>query len=181
MIKRPVFLALLICASVLISLPSQAATSVRGTASAQVVDKISVRARTPLIFGYILPGSKAGTVTVSPNNRRSSTGNIKLVPGAYERAMFLIKGTPNRTYSIHTPQTLTVKAIGMGAFFSKGKVKELQAQNFVAYSNTAGTLGSTGRLGHAGFDMVYLGATLIVPDNAAPGLYTSNVPLTVSY
>jgi hypothetical protein len=171
---------LLTIAFLAVAAPSSQAASAVGHISARVLETISVLARTPLIFGYIKPGTSPGTVTITPDNRRIASGNVKLQPGVFERAFFLIRGVPNRSYSIYTPQSLSVRPFELGGP-RKPTDTILQARDFTTYSVNARSTAFTGKLDRAGIDRIYLGATLVVPANATPGLYATLVPLTVAY
>lgn len=173
-------LILMVGWGMLAAMPAHAGTAhATGHASAEVRERLAILARTPLIFGYILPGSSAGTVTVTPLNQRYASGHVQLVPSAYDRATFVVRGNPHRFYSIYAPQTLTVTSTG--PLPVRNQTNILQARDFTTYSQNLHATGSTGRLDFVGLDWVYMGATLVVPANVAPGLYSARVPLTVAY
>lgn len=156
------------------------AASVTGHASAEVVEAVVVTSRTPLNFGYIIPSASGGTVVVTPQKQRTTTGGVQVTSAAFDRATFKIRGAANRSYNIHTPNSalFTVSDPAPG---SEGLRRSLTVDQFVTYSVNQGAGGTTGSLGTNGEDTIYLGATLHVPSDAAPGVYSGLVEITVSY
>ncbi len=177
---RLLLLSLILTVLSLAAVPASQAASTFGHVSARVLEKISILARTPLLFGHIMPGTAAGTVTVTPDNKRSSTGNVQLSAGGFDRAYFMIRGVPNRSYSIHTPATLSVRPYELGGP-RRATDTVLQVRDFRTYSVNTRSNAATGKLDTSGLDQIYLGATLVVPAGATPGVYATLVPLTVSY
>jgi hypothetical protein len=166
------------------STPSAWCRPVSGTAAtvtATVVEDLAITSEEPLNFGFVTPSSQGGTVVISPDNTRSATGGVQTA-AAFNRAAFAVRGTPGHSYAIHAPSSLTflVKE-GNEDKKSKHLIHELTVKDFVTYSVTIGTAAATGKLGQNGQDKIYLGATLVVPSDAAPGIYSGWVPLTVSY
>jgi len=157
---------------------ARSTSSVTATVTANVVEDLTVTSEDPLNFGFIEPSPQGGTVTVSPDNARTATGGIE-TSSAFTPATFAVHGNPGHDYTIHTPSSLTFSV--RGAEESESLIRELTVTNFTTYSATARTTAATGRLAQDGRDKIYLGATLIVPAGAAPGVYSGWVPLTVSY
>lgn len=160
---------------------ARAESHVTATATAKVVEDIAIVSRQPLDFGFIAPSATGGTVTVSPDNKRSETGGVQ-ASLTFAPAAFSVRGIAGHSYAIHTPSSLTFFVKKQGEENASGNATgELAVRDFVTYSATAQTVATTGRLDDAGQDRIYLGATLVVPPNAAPGIYSGEVPLTVSY
>ncbi len=157
-----------------------AAAMVAAQATARVVEILSVTGEEPLNFGFVEPSPQDGTVTVSPDNARSVTGGVQATD-EFGRAAFAVRGTPGHSYTIHAPPSVTFSAKEHNSDASESLARELTVTDFITYSVNTGTTAATGKLGQNGEDRIYLGGTLIVPANAAPGVYSGWVPLTVSY
>jgi len=158
---------------------SAGAASLTSHASAEIMEALIVASRTPLNFGYITPSTSGGTVIITPQNIRSATGGVQ-VSGAFSRATFVVQGSANRSYSISTPSSVNF-TVSNPASGSEGLRQQLTANQFVTFSTNKGSNGNVGQLGSNGQDTIYLGGTLDVPPDAAPGVYSGLVELTVSY
>ncbi|MDE3059935.1 MAG: DUF4402 domain-containing protein [Pseudomonadota bacterium] len=154
--------------SVLTASDSRALTA---SAAATIVQPLSITSQTALNFGFITPGASGGSVTIMPDNTRSTSGSVSVNPGDSARAIFAVQGAPQQQYSIQTPSFL---------IFSNAE-SNLRVSNFKTYSAGAGAITAIGKLGNTGMDTIYLGGTLTVPSNATPGVYSGLVPLTISY
>lgn len=120
-----------------------------------------------LAFGKFVAGS-GGSVTVSANGVRSTSGGVMLVPsGAGAAAQFAVSGDPNLTYSISLP------ADGLGALAS--------GANSMAVNTFTSSPSLTGTLSAGGTDTVSVGATLSVGSNQAIGNYSGSFNVTVNY
>lgn len=147
------------------------AATTSGQAVAVVVENISITNEQPLSFGFIRP-TGGGSVTVTAQGARKVSGGVQTEGAEFHRASFKVQGAPDRSYVIHTPssQIFTVDNAG-----ENNLVKSLTVNQFTTSTVNNSKLGSNGQ------DIVYLGGTLVVPPNAAPGVYSGLVPLTVSY
>ena len=153
------------------------AQSVHASVSANVIEDVVIVSQTPLNFGFISAGLNGGTATVTSNNLRLLTGNVVASGADFSRATFGVQGASNHPYSIHTPSSLTFSV----SADNPDLISSLLVNNFVTYSVNTGGESSIGQLSASGTDVIYLGGTITVPANAAPGIYTGLVPLTVSY
>ncbi len=154
-----------------------AAFAVTATATATVVERLTITNTQPLSFGFIAPAG-GGSVTVTAGGQRQVGGGVDVQGNDFHHAAFDVQGTPGKIYTIHLPASqLFVAPIGSAdpAFAS-----ELLVHNFVTSSVNQGS-GTAGKLDNSGQDTVYLGGTIEVPANAVPGVYSGVVPLTVSY
>lgn len=150
-----------------------------GEVSAGVVETLSIISQQPLTFGHVTPLAGGGTVTIGTDNTRSVTGAVEVRAGGFHRAAFHVQGAPGRTYSIHMPDSQLF--ISSEANANPNLVNTLTVDHFTVYSVNHAAPGPAGQLGGTGADTVYLGGTLLVPENAMPGTYSGLVPLTVSY
>ena len=80
-------------------------------AEAIIVTQLSFFKVDDLVFGRIIPGASAGTVTVAPSGTRTATGGVALATGiAHQPAAFAGKGSFNQALTISinaTSRTLT--------------------------------------------------------------------------
>jgi len=153
--------------------------TVTATATATVVEDLTITSEEPLNFGFITPSPQGGTVTVSPDNQRSETGGVR-TSSSFTRAEFTVRGMAGHSYTIHTPPSLTF-SVKENDDESSQLLHELIVSHFITYSTTSGETAAAGKLAQNGQDRIYLGATLMVPAGAAPGVYSGWVPVTVSY
>lgn len=150
------------------------AQSDTATASAEIVDSISINNTTGLEFGQIAAGT-GGTVTVAPNSNRSSTGGVILAGGTTETAAsFTINGGANAGYAVTVPTsdvTLT----------HTDTINTMVANSFTYRAASALADNTAGTLDGAGADTVTVGATLTVSATQAAGAYAGNFTVGVSY
>lgn len=151
-----------------------------GQAAAQVIAPLAVTREADLDFGTLAsaPGTP-GQVTVAP-----LTGSVTYAGGASgvcaascpppHAARFGVQGEPQRSYRITLPARLSI-APSTGMTTSGVTVDSLVATTRSNPTDAAGTLGSDGR------DAFEVGGTLHLPADAAPGRYTTQVPVIVAY
>jgi hypothetical protein len=140
-------------------------------ASATIVSPIAINNTRALEFGNIAAAAAAGSVTLSPDaaTTRSFVGvTLPAVTGTVSSAEFEVTGTPAYTYSIAiTPASVNItngggQTMSVGSFTSTPTVL------------AGGTLDATGA------QNIYVGATLTVGANQAPGTYTNASAFTVT-
>ena len=166
---------MLTIAAILAYSPAAMADSVMATASAQIVERLTISSKEPLNFGHLTPVGAGGSVTLNVLNQRSATGGVKM-SGSFGRARFEVQGTPSKSYSIHTPASQQF----VSSHADVNHVNSLIVHDFTTMSQNNGA-GGTGKLNASGTDSIYLGGTIDVPANAMPGIYSGLVPITVSY
>ena len=110
---------------------------------------------------------KGGSVTLNPDNSRSTVGSVELKNGHLaSAATFEVKGQNGYSYDINIPQ---------GEYVMSNGHKEIVLRNFKA-TTESGTLSEESQI-------IRIGATLDIPENQTPGKYFTPTPLevTVSY
>lgn len=149
-----------------------------GGAKVAVVSRLSFINVEELEFGSILPGTTAGTVTVSPTGGRTKTGGVTLVGGLVQPARFAGRGSLNQTVLISlntSPATLTrisgtetmqLDTIVIGS--TPTAVLTARPQSFRITSPT-------------GIFNFPIGGTLRVNANQVPGDYAGTFALTLNY
>lgn len=124
-----------------------------------------------LSFGAFAAGM-GGTVTVSPQSARSATEDVTLMTGGQfsqgSPATFDVSGSANATYQITLPTNGQVTLTG-----SQGSSMAVSAFT----SSPAGD----GQLSSLGTQTLYIGATVGVGSNQAPGTYSGSFAVTVVY
>jgi hypothetical protein len=175
---------MLFCVFSSASLDSHSKNYILGEARAKIVsDKLNIEPRTELNFGKIVSLNGNGTVVVSSDCNRKTIGQITTSDVEnYDCASFSVSGIQDQSYNIILPSNLSFSRKEGNML---GKQNNLTVNNFSGRSRNAGYLGFGLKLGshldNNGTDDVYIGASLIVPSNAAPGTYVGEVPVTVSY
>jgi hypothetical protein len=177
------------------------AASATGGASAQIVRPLQVKSKSPLSFGELKCSSREGRVIVTPTDERIVTGSAKMEKGGYDPASFHVFGAPHFSYIVTTPGTLIFHVKGNKHGCRNGhdrddkwgwghghdhhddnhKDSSLLVKDFTTFSKNLNAGGHKGQLGNSGSDTLYVGGTLIVSRNAAPGLYRGYVPIEVAY
>jgi hypothetical protein len=139
-------------------------------ASATIVSPIAINNSRALEFGNIAAGAVAGSVTLTPDaaTTRSSVGvTLPVVTGTVSSAQFDVTGTPAYAYSIAiTPASVNITN---GAFTMA-----------VGSFTSTPTVAAGGTLDALGAQNIYVGATLTVGANQAPGTYTNATAFTVT-
>ena len=125
---------------------------------------------------------ESGTVTVNTDGQRSAMGGVRLLGGGnFGPAEFTISGTPDTPYSVDLPESILVQRDGSAP--TPG-VTLLVAINLTSSSTTLGGASETGigQIGADGFDILFIGGTLLVTETTRAGNYQVDViPFTVAY
>lgn len=159
-----------------------AAITTTGTATATVVKPSFSIHCDALSFGNIIRAKSPGLVTITPNGKRNIRGAVKMGSGGYQHATCQVSGPANTNYTARAPRLLTFTSDG-----DEGSWKErnrLLVSNIRMQSKNLHKKGNRtyrGKSDEQGKDELYLGATLYVPKNAAPGTYQGIVPVTIHY
>ncbi len=161
--------------AVAVSVPTFAANSATVNASATVVLPIALAKATDLAFGKFAPDTATSTVTVFTDGSRSKTGSAFLLasaPGAASRLN--VTGEVSTAYTVTYTPSATVISGGNNmniTFFSTN-----------APDNTTATgMFTAGNLGLGSAESIYIGATLAVGANQAPGTYAGTIAVSVDY
>lgn len=157
------------------SAPAQAAQA-SANAGGTVVTPIAVVAATDLQFGTFA-ALTGGTITVSTSGARSSTVVFGMAGATPTAARFNITGQASTTYSItHSGTAVLTNTTGVGAeTMNLAKCSDLNAGNITSGTVNAGLLDATGN------QSLYVGGTLTVASNQAPGVYSGSIVATVEY
>ena len=138
------------------------------TATATIVEALSISKEADLKFGKIIAASTAGQVQIQTNGSRTiASGDVVLFNEGsdHQAASFKVSGTPNKTYSLDFPATISLTG-------PTGSTP-MTVEGFV--HNTQGILNDSGE------DTFAVGATLNVGANQAPGQYTGTFTVTAAY
>ncbi len=147
-------------------------TSIRATASAQVIAALTATETAQLNFGRFSPETLGGKVIVTPDNVRTAQGTVMLGGGSHNSASFYITGEYDATFSVTLPSAPAILTNTMNA-------KTMQVTDW--QSNPTQGKG-VGKL-NGGSMSVQVGAVLNVGDmNANPvGIYTGVYAITFAY
>jgi uncharacterized protein DUF4402 len=146
---------------------SFAQATATANATAAIVTTISITKVVDMNFGNVaVQTALGGTVVLTPASTRTSTGGVTLpsTTGTVTAASFNVGGQGIYTYTITLPATATT--ISSGA-------------NTMSVNNFTSTPSGTGSLA-AGFQVLYVGATLNVAAAQPAGVYTSATPFNVT-
>lgn len=134
---------------------------------AEVVITLSLVNQTDMVFGDIAASNAPGTVILSPDGSRITTGgtfvNSTVAGGA---AVFDVNGLPNAVYAITLPNSVVLT----GA-----------SGNSMVVDNFTSQPSSTGLTDPGGEQNLFIGATLNVNSNQAVGSYSGQMSVTVVY
>jgi len=163
-----IFASLLVIVAVSNTVKAQTpASTATATASAQIIQPLVITKVTDLAFGNIASGTAAGTVVIDTESNRMGDGGITLITAGSvsNAANFSITGYAEATFTIELPTSIVIASSG----------NEMTVDNFVS------SLGETSTLDELGAADLYVGATLNVEANQAPGLYEGTFDVTVAY
>ncbi|WP_171003874.1 DUF4402 domain-containing protein [Sphingopyxis sp. L1A2A] len=145
------------------------------TVNAAVVRPNTLIKTDDLDFGTLVSGATGGTVTINPvTNARTSGGGVTLVGTSARRAVF--QGTGGIfLITVSGSTSVTLARVGGGA-------PPMTATLVRAASTSGGGIALLGgTLLPSGVQTYYIGGTLTVPANQAPGDYSGTFTLTVNY
>ena len=157
---------LVLLLGLLVQLPMQAATET-ATVSANVISTLSLTNQNGLAFGDIASSNVAGSVVLSPDGSRFSTGGASInstVAGG--PAVFDVQGDPNAIYAV----TLPVSVVLTDA-----------AGNTMSVDNFTSLPAANGLTDAGGQQTLFVGGTLNVSSNQGFGSYTGIMSVTVDY
>jgi hypothetical protein len=144
------------------------------TASATVMAPIVVTKAADLSFGKFAIGA-GGTITISTSGVRSASGVVPSGDGStMTAAQFVVTGSKDATYSITHGGTTSLSRTSGSETMVLTKFSDLTAANATAGTANSGTLVT-------GSQSIYVGGTLTVAANQAPGDYTGQVSVAVEY
>lgn len=137
--------------------------------SANVVRILSVSSTSDLSFGTFAAGSSAGTVVMSASGNRSATGGVTLVSSAGgSQGTVSLTGTPNTSYSVTFPGSVTLTATSGTATMNLGTFTTTMTSN-------------QGLLNSGGSGSFGIGGTLNVAANQPIAVYVGSFTVTLSY
>ena len=156
----------------------QATASGSFTASAVVVQPLTITSATALSFGSFVAG-KGGTVTipsVSPYTRTSTslvsgTGTSLSLVASNQGSVsnISISGIEGTTYTVTLPTVPTTLSTGVG-----GATMRMT-------TITSNLVGLAGTIPSSGAQIFQIGGTLEVGANQQSGTYSATLPITISY
>ncbi|MFT5218603.1 MAG: hypothetical protein ACI9LO_001315 [Planctomycetota bacterium] len=158
--------SLLLLAMIMVSaFPVYAATET-STIAVKIVRIITMTNRNGLIFGDISSSSVAGTVVLSPNGSRDTTGGASINSTvASGPAAFDVVGEPNSTYTVTLPGVVILNA-------TSGDI--MVVDNFASFQ-------VNGLTDSGGGESLFVGATLNVGANQSFGSYSGIMSVTIGY
>lgn len=142
-------------------------TSVVGHVSVTIVEGIAATETQQLNFGSIDASPAEGTVTVSYNGARSSSGGVTEVGTGFASGSFTISGNPGTalTYVVQaTPITLLGSTTG-------------QPVTVGSFTTSA----SDGLTNESGIAILKVGATATIPANIPPDVYRGTYDVTIAH
>lgn len=147
--------------------PSTQAATATATVGASLLGSLASATVLNLEFGELTAGPIAGTVIMTPNGIRSSTGGVNLsLTGTSNPATFSLTGNPNATYAITLPPSLII---------SDGGSNNMVVDAFNSLPDAVGQLSAAGQ------QTLTIGGTLNVPANQPMGNYSGVMNLTIVY
>ena len=180
-IKASLLLTILAIIGHIVSVRAQSAPTINSTASAQLIEAITLSETTSLNFGTtVLKSTEGGTVVLSSNsNTRNYTGG--LAGGGPENqnatnATFEVSGASLATYAVTLPAVITLTHTSIDSGINTMNVTSMKARfNDAASDSVTSTISSEGT------DSFSLGATLTVQENQILGQYSGQYEVSVDY
>ena len=159
----------------------QSSASTSANVSVNIYGAISITKSSDLVFGDVVAGSGAGTVTVDAqnpsNNAVTGTGYSVSSSAPQTRAAFSVAGSPSANYVIQLPASITLSGPGTAMTVNAFKVSTVTG----GVNGTDQTSGYAGTLSASGSQVFDVGATLGVGAGQTVGAYTGTFNVTVSY
>ncbi len=162
-----------------LALPGMAhAGQANGRAEIAVLQTLSFIKIDDLLFGNLIAGPTAGTVTISPFGARTTTGPVTAIGGGFQQAQFGGRGAPNQNLLISmNANTVTLRrSVG---------TQTMIADTFIIGSTPTQPLSTTARQfrisSSTGVFQFGVGARLNVGANQAPGSYSGTFRITLIY
>ncbi len=160
---------------------AQSSATATGTATANVIRPITLAASRDLAFGNVVPGAALGTLVIAGTSAgaQSVTGGVTQPgsqKGTVSSAQFDVAGEGAYTYTITIPTAAVT--IGDGGSTPDTMTVDTWTSS-IAVTAGAGLLNGTA--GTAGSQTFFVGGTLNVGANQAPGAYTGTFSVTVAY
>lgn len=147
--------------------PLSVAATVTASVDVQISTNIAVSAATGMTFGDLTAGPSGGAVVMDTDGKRTATGSVELNSASPSSpATFNISGTPNSTYSVLLPDSVTL---------SDGGANQITVSNFLSNPDASGQLSSSGE------QSVSIGGTLSIGANQGFGDYAGSMQVTINY
>ena len=180
-IKASFLLTILAIIGHIVSVRAQSAPTINSTASAQLIEAITLSETTSLNFGTIvLKSTEGGTVVLSSNsNTRNYTGGLTGGgPGNQNatNATFEVNGASLATYAVTLPAAITLTHTSTETGINTMEITAMKARfNDAESDSLTSTIASEGK------DSFSLGATLTVQENQIFGQYSGQYEVSVDY
>jgi hypothetical protein len=149
-----------------------AQTGVLGKMEVEIAVPVTATETELLNFGRIVPEASGGTVRISPQGERTSTGSITMMDDAYSAGRFTIAGMPNSLVSIVLPQTPQILVLSSG-------VSEVTVDEFTSDVPVGGQVVRQ----NDGKAEISIGATLYIANGLSnpAGYYTGTYEVVFMY
>lgn len=142
----------------------QTSATANFTASATIIQPIGIKTTSNMDFAGI-DAQSGGTVTLTPESNRSTTGGVALAGASMvSAATFEVTGQAGYTFSISLPRKKYLLSSGN--------------ENMVLRDFTSSQTGE--KSFDAGSRTIRVGATLDVDPHQKPGRYMSTAPITIT-
>ncbi len=142
--------------------------SATATASAKIVEALTITKNVDLAFGGWISPAAAATVEIGTASDMPTSTLTQISQIAPSRAQFTVTGTAGYTYDITLPASVTL---------SSGS-NTMTVDTFTCSKATEGTASISSTPAE---NVFYVGATLNVAASQAAGAYTNTFDITVAY
>ena len=137
-----------------------------------VMAPLTITAASTLSFGAFIAGSTAGAVIIAPTGVRNFEGGVRLASSNVGAASTItVVGTEKMTFTVNFPGS-DVELI------DAVKTNTMKMNTFTTNLNGETPTGTIPASGVLNFQ---IGAKLNVSGSQAPGTYTGNLPITITY
>lgn len=135
-------------------------------ASATVQAPLTAGLAANLAFGSFT-AERAGTVSIDASTGNRTSNGPSLLSSGVSRGQINLTGAPETSFQVSLPATVDLVATGT--------TQKMPLAIKTSLTNSAGQLNNTGT------GAFFIGGDLTVALNQAPGTYTANIAVTVSY
>jgi hypothetical protein len=144
--------------------PALAATA-SASVAAEIIAPAALQSAGTLSLGTLWAGSSGGVVALAPDGTRTLRGDLAGRQGQVRAACLQITAPPGASFSLLLPATVALRCAGTS--------HTLLADCL--------SLPLHGALPGGGAAVVYIGATVHIGPNQAPGLYRGDLEIQVCY
>jgi hypothetical protein len=166
---KNLILSLLFLGVVITTHAENYSASSTGKIQVEILDELTISEIQILNFGKLILPEGNGSIIISPNGERSTSGSILIATNVFTNAVFNITGTSDYNYVIN---------FGAVTYNANNNIDNTKLTISNLQTNLINNIGQFDASGHSTFNV---GGTCTVPENSSNGSYTGTYTVTISY